>query len=225
MSTEIIPLKSFATEQEASLLVQLLQENEIQATLKKDKGGNLDKNFEGDSLLNEFTVFVPETEQARTEEILHLEAKKMISDVSLDHYLFEFTNEELEDVLVKYQEWSDFDVALSEKILTDRGIEISTLNLNKKRSERMDNLSTAEGGQTIWVIIGYITAFIGGFFGLLIGYFLWRTGKQLPNGQKVPAYNTHVRNHGKIIFFISAIIFPIAFFLKMADKISLFSGN
>ncbi|TGE16798.1 hypothetical protein [Hymenobacter elongatus] len=63
--------------------------------------------------------------------------QQLIGQVSPDHYLFTFTDEELIDVLLKPNEWNGFAVTLARQILQDRGKLISSeavLLLRKQRT-------------------------------------------------------------------------------------------
>jgi hypothetical protein len=213
-----ITLRSFTSLDDAEELVKLLKKNDFYAEITEDSGGNLDKSFEGETMLQGFEVVIAPENKAYVEKILLEQAKQLIAEIPSDYYLFQFSDDELIEVIVKNNEWSEFDVALSQKILTDRGIDVKTLNISEKREERIEELSEPEGGQTFWIIIGYVSALIGGFFGLLIGYFLWKTMRKIPDGTKVPNYHETVRSHGKNIFFISLIIFPVSVFLRVAQE-------
>ncbi|MGI4761273.1 MAG: hypothetical protein ACRYF0_11235 [Janthinobacterium lividum] len=60
-----------------------------------------------------------------------------------------------------------------------------------------------------WILRGYISALLGGFFGMLIGYQLYTHRKQLPGGRRVPAYSAHDRVHGLRIIVLGAIVFVL----------------
>ncbi|MFT5779358.1 MAG: hypothetical protein ACI837_002316 [Crocinitomicaceae bacterium] len=223
MSTEKpITLRSFASEEEAQDLVNLLKERGLHTEVLKDSGGNLDKSFEGETMLQGFEVQILASDKEAAEEVLTNMALELMAAIPKDYYLFEFSDDELIDVLVKHNEWGEFDVALSQKILMDRGITFSREEMTEKRVARITELSIPEGGQNGWIVVGYIFAVVGGFFGLLIGYILWKTMRKIPDGTKVPNYNDSIRAHGKIIFFISLVIFPIVLILKLSGQISPF---
>ena len=129
--------------------------------------------------------------------------------------MFEFTNEELYEVLLKSDEWNAFDYSLAQKILIQKGKSIDKELLNTLKNERLKDLAKPEGNQKPWIISGYIFSILGGFLGLIIGYSLWTSKKTLPNGQKVNSYSENDRMHGKYIFYIGLIIAPIALILKV----------
>ncbi|MCH2224802.1 MAG: hypothetical protein MK066_08545 [Crocinitomicaceae bacterium] len=210
MTENILSLRSFSREEEANAFIDLLNEHDISVFLKKDTGGDLDKTLEGESLLSEYHVVLKKEDKPKAEAVLKGIAEGMLNDVSEDYYLFSFEDKELINVMVENHEWSEFDVALSSKILKERGVDISKEELSARRKKRLENLAVPEGNKIVSIVVGYIFAALGGFLGLLIGGVLWKTSKKLPNGDKVPRYSPSVREHGKMIFIISAIIMPIA---------------
>ena len=116
--------------------------------------------------------------------------------------------------------WGKFDYLLAQKILIDRGEVISNEQLMAFRQKRLEDLAQPDKRQIPWIIAGYIFSLLGGFLGLIIGWSLWKIKKTLPNGEKVYAFMYHDRVHGKIIFLIGIIIFPIALILGIIDRVN-----
>jgi len=72
--------------------------------------------------------------------ILEKETFKIINEISKEHYLYDFTNEELFDILFKKDEWSELDFQLSIKILNERGEKVDKKLLKKLEEERLNSL-------------------------------------------------------------------------------------
>ena len=223
MSKSTFSLRKVATENEAKDLIKLLNQAGVNASLKKDSA-DLDEVLQGHGSTNKYEILIKEEDREIAESTLISDASKYLNGISDDHYLFEFSDSELIDILIKKDEWNELDVLLSEKILQDRKVEIDQVAINKKREQYTAELKSPEGGQQGWIIVGYISAILGGFLALIIGYFIWQAKNSLPNGEKVYAYNETVRKHGLIIFVISSIIFPVLFIIKIANEISFFSS-
>ena len=83
---------------------------------------------------------------------------------------------------------------------------IDSKDINTFKNQKIEKLSQPEKSQTFWVIIGYLSAFMGGLFGLLIGYHLLTHKKVLPNGDKIFDYNEKDRKHGERILIIGVLI-------------------
>lgn len=203
-----ITIRTASTKQEANQIVELLAKNGIHGVITRDSG-DLDASIQGESLSNKFEIHIEDSQHDKAEAILVAEAKKYLDKITPDYYLHRFSDEELFNVLVEKNEWNEFDVLLSEKILTDRGVSIDQEELSIRQKERDASFETPENGQEGWIIFGYITSFLGGFIGILLGYSLWKSKKKLPSGKKVPAYNERIRSHGKNIFYIGIAVFII----------------
>lgn len=192
---------------EAQALEKLLQDNGIEtrfidnsSSLVSSLGGGADKEYEIQVKHEDFT---------KAETVLINVAKEQLGDVPQDHYLFEFTDEELYDVVLKHDEWSDFDYLLARRLLEERGKTIDDELMANLRKQRLADLAKPERNQTIWIVAGYVFALLGGFFGIITGYVLWTSRKTLPNGDIVPTYSKSDRQQGKIIFTLGLIMLPL----------------
>lgn len=148
-------------------------------------------------------------------------ADELLKSMNKDHYLFEFPNEELYEILTKPDEWNSFDYKLAQLILKDRDQDINEDFFHSLKKKRIAELSKPDKGQDFWIISGYIFSLLGGFLGILIGWFLWTMKKTLPNGEKVYIYSDPDRRHGRRIFTIGIVVAPVALLLKIIDEINL----
>ncbi len=131
--------------------------------------------------------------------------KNLVDDVESDYYLFDFTDQELIEIVMKPDEWGDFDYQLAQKLLKERGIEIKPKIIELLKKQRNDDLTTPETSNRFVLYLGYISAFLGGFFGIFIGYHLAYNKKTLPDGKSLYRYSEAERNHGTRILLISAV--------------------
>jgi hypothetical protein len=175
----------------------------------------VDVTFSGSTLLNQYEVRIGIADFEKAEAVLEKEAENILNKIDEDYYLLSFTNEELYEVLLKSDEWNIFDYKLAQKILTNRGKTIDPEMLASLRNERLKILAQPEENQKPWIITGYLFSFLGG--GIGIGYSLWTSKKTLPNGERIYSYNDADREHGKMIFFIGLIIFPLALIIKVLN--------
>ena len=208
--------RKFPSLAQANELSQMLSLNGIETQLA-DNVPPVDVTFSGSTLQNEIEVRIRQRDFKKAEELLEKEAEKLIEDIDRDYYLFNFSNEELYEILLKSDEWSAFDYTLAQKVLVERGKPIDKDLLASLKNERLKDLSKPEGNQRPWIIAGYFFAFLGGFLGLIIGYFLWTARKTLPNGQKVFSYSSRDRMHGKFIFFIGLVVTPLVFLIRILN--------
>lgn len=214
-----ISLRCVATYEEADEIVALLAKHDILSEITKDTGEYLGEAIMGESPSYKFEVHVKESDQQLAESVLTESVRENITETNADYYLYGFTDDELIAVLVEKNEWSEFDVLLSEQILKDRGVSIDAEELEQRRFKRDLELEQPQGGQMGWIVAGYIFAFLGGFLGLILGYSLWQAKKRLPNGKRTPVYDETVRTHGRTIFFISLVLFSVFWIIRIATNV------
>lgn len=215
MSNDHSIFRRFSNIEQALELKIALNSNDID-TIIDDNSPPVDVTFGvGGSLQDTIEVRIKQADFEKAELILEKEAEKQLNNIDPGYYLFEFSNEELYDILLKSDEWNKFDYTLAQKILRDKGKSVDKELLDSLKKQRLEDLAKPEGNQKPWIAAGYILALLGGFIGLVIGYFLWTSKKTLPNGQKVYAYSENDRKQGKYIFIFSIIIFPVALLMRM----------
>ena len=205
-NSEFAVYRKFSDVKQAEELAETLKNNNVDCKLV-DNSPAIDITFTGNTLQNEVQLLVKQSDFEIANDLLDKKAEEQIEEVDDDHYLFDFENEELYDILIKPDEWSAFDYKLAQKILSERGQPVNEGLIRSLKKQRLDELAKPEGGQTSWILVGYLFAFFGGVIGLLIGWLLWKRKKSLPDGRKVFAYNDKDRNHGKIIFVIGLVLF------------------
>lgn len=213
MAEETNIFKKFSSLQQATDLKELLYTNGIDSVLA-DNIPPVDVTFSGNTLEHQYEIRIKQSDFKKAEKILERKAENLINEVDKDYYLFEFSDEELYDILLKSDEWNEFDYSLAQKILAQRGKLVDKDLLNSLKKQRLEQLAKPEESQKAWIMAGYIFAILGGLLGILIGYFLWTAKKTLPNGQKVYSYSENDRKQGKMIFIIAVIIFPVALILR-----------
>ena len=217
---EFVKFKSVPDEYQANDYAELLKEAGIPVRLSNNLS-QLDRTFTGHTLNDTYTVLIPSNYFEQAQEVIQEETKRAINALkNEDHYLFQFTDEELYNVILKPDEWSEFDHQLSVRLLNERGKSIDQSLISSLRKQRNEHLKAPEKSQQALIIFGYILTFLGGFIGLFIGWFLFKSKKTLPDGTKAYSYSEKDRKQGKIIFYIGLIIFPILLIIRMLLEIS-----
>lgn len=203
--------RTFPTKEAAIVLQNLLSGFNI----KSETGNNIpsaDITFVNDTFNHQYEVRIKQADFDQAEKILLKDVD--IESIDPSHYLFQFTDEELYDILLKPDEWSALDYKLTQQLLSERGITINEELLTTLKNKRLEALSRPDKNQQSWIIAGYIFAIVGGILGLIIGYLLKSSKKTLPNGKRLFTYSASDRKHGQYILVISIIFTPIYFYLQ-----------
>lgn len=211
---EFVTYRKFTETAQRNELVSLLNAAGIMYDVT-EQHENLEVLYGSKQFSKEFFVKIKPADFAAVDALLAEEARKALSSIASDHYLFSFTDEELFDVLVKPDEWSELDYQLARKILIDRKRDISDDTLELLKKQRIAELAKPEESQKIWIYGGYIMALLGGLIGILIGWHMAASKKTLPNGQVLYTFKQADRQHGWRIVLIGAIMFMLYLIIRV----------
>jgi hypothetical protein len=217
MSGIYVTFKKFPDATEAKHLQQLLIENGIECTFI-DNSPRIGGGLTGGELLREYEIQLKQSDFEKAHHLLEQHAEEMMNGIDQDYYLLSFTDEELHDVVLKQDEWSEFDYVLARRLLEQRGKPIDEAELTALRRQRIAQLARPENHHKGWIVAGYIFSLLGGFFGVIIGYVIWSSRKTLPNGQVVHTYTIKDRAQGRIIFITGIIILLLCVAAKVFAK-------
>ena len=202
---------------QANELLKELEKHNIAGKIN-EIGSSLDASFGATEITREFEVALKSSDFERANNILQNNALSDLSQVDQGHYLFEFTNEELYDILLKPDEWNELDYNLTIKILKDRGQSVDEYLLLSLKKQRLEDLAKPEESDFGWILFGYISAALGGILGLFLGWHIWKSTKTLPDGKIVYTYSQKDRSHGQIIFYLGIFIFPITLIISIMSN-------
>ncbi len=141
--------------------------------------------------------------------------QRQLIDLPNNYYLFDFTDEELIEVVAKPDEWNQLDYLLALKLLKERGKEVNPILADKLREHRIEELAKPEVSQKGMIYSGYALAVLGGIIGIGIGWTLSSQKKTLPNGNVVYVYSESDRKHGNRILWIATISFVLWIVLRL----------
>jgi len=144
--------------------------------------------------------------------VLNEHITRNLSELDPDYYLFTFSNEELNEIIQKPDEWSNQDYVIAKKILRDRGENITDEDIQGIRSARLNELSRPEQEESSWIFLGYLMSVVLPVAGLVMGILFSTSKKVLPDGNKLLIYDSKTRSHGSKMIFISILMLALALF-------------
>jgi hypothetical protein len=185
-----------------------------------DTSAPFDPSFANSILSKEWVVRIPPDDFSKAGELLQHFYALRLSAISKDYYLFSFSNEELDNILARPDEWGDLDYVLAQHILASRGLTVSEDQLRAFREKRYLELSKPEEQDAPdFILWGYGLSIVGGLIGSLIGWHLMSSHKILPDGKKVPRFAADTRRHGRRIFWLGLIVTIVFFIARMSGSI------
>lgn len=207
MSTnQFITFQKFSDKQDALIFKEKLEKNGIEPMLE-DVSASVDVTFSGNTHDNQYLLKIRKNEFERANEILENQAKLLVNQISKDHYLFDFTDEELFELIEKSDEWSKEDYFLAIKILKERGHNLDTTEIEEIKKKRLSDLRSPETGKAAWLFAGFVFSFLGGIIGLMIGWSHWKSIKVDPTGKRFYVYDEKTRKSGRTIFLFGVFFF------------------
>ena len=159
-------------------------------------------------------VNIKEQDFTKADLILEKYYNEQIEGIDKSYYIFEYTNQELNEIISNPHEWGRLDYQLAKHILRERGLEVSDEKIKSIKTEKINELSQKEKASNIKIISGYILAFIMPVFAILIGLTIKYNRKILPTGEKFYINTDQDRKHGQAIIVIS-IIWVCLFFIYL----------
>ncbi len=208
MGEEFITFRRFNDENSASELEEFFKEKKIEYLLE-DNSLSFDPTFANNGFGKEFCIKLKQSDFEKVNFLLIEKEEKENVVIDEDYYLLSFSDDELLELIAASDEWSPFDVSLAEKLLKERGKEITQEEIEKIKTNRIVEVSRPEESQKTYIIIGYITAVLGGFLGIFIGWHLLTFKKTLPNGNRIYAYSDNDRKQGNRILIIGGFFLVI----------------
>lgn len=204
MTTDFVTFQRFNDKVAAMALAETFRENGIECGLE-DVSENFDVSFANNEINKDFRVKLKPVDFERAETLLLQLAEKDLADIDPSYYIFDFSSEELKEIIEKQDEWSSLDFLLAKKILKERGVEVNVNEIQTLKAKRIEVLAKPEKSPQLLIIAGYILAVIGGLIAIIIGAYLRMHKKTLPNGERVFNYAPADRAHGERILIIGIL--------------------
>jgi hypothetical protein len=154
MSTQAdyLTFQKFSDEVAALELTTVLKKHNIDVFLE-NTSPNFDPTFANSALIREYRVKLLKKDFEQAHQLLLELSTTQLDDVDPNHYLFDFSDDELFELINKQDEWSAFDFLLAQKILKDRGKEVTPAAIEGARKKRLQELSSPEESQSGWIVL------------------------------------------------------------------------
>lgn len=206
---ELVVFREFQDKELLQECQDLLQEYDIPFYVEDTKP-RFDVTFANDDSQRFYRIRVQPADLERAQQLSAELDRDLFAELPSDYYLFQFTDDELIEVVHKIDEWSSFDVLLAEKLLVERGVKLDPEELEQSRQERIALLDAPDKEGKIMILAGYLFAFMGGLLGLMIGLILLNAKKTTHAGLKVHRYSERARKNGMNMVLIFFAVLGIA---------------
>lgn len=208
MKEDFITFQKFSNQNSAIELGVFFNENKLEYLLE-DNSLSFDPTFANNDFGKEFCIKIKKYDFDKANNLLIEKSGNEIFEIEDNHYLLSFSDDELFEVILKRDEWNSFDVSVAEKLLKERGKEVTQEKIEELKNSRILELSKPEQSQKGYIIVGYIFSVLGGLLGIFIGWHLLTFKKTLPNGNRIYAYSDNDRKQGNRILILGGIFLVI----------------
>jgi len=196
--------------------VEVLKDSGILYKLETPSELLIDKAIVGEPLRPKAILRILPQDFTRVNQLIERMVEQNL--IPEEHYLLQFSDLELFDLLEHSDEWSIEDVTLTRKILQKRGLEVSTEQIQRMKEERYQKLREGKEGEWQGMIVYLICIFAGLLFfsplfllgGLGMGYYYWQDKNTDPEGRRYYTFDAKTRKWGKYIF-ITGVAFSILY--------------
>ncbi|WP_127132557.1 hypothetical protein [Pseudoflavitalea rhizosphaerae] len=192
----------FYTKEEAEEFAALLDANNIVFDAERLRAP-LDNIYLGEDSEPKYVVKVRQQDFGKVESLVNKEMEKQIDDLPSDYYLFQFSDEELLEVLQMPEDWNHLDQTLAKRLLQQRNVKTDGLAVlsvfNKEEIDGKERISTNT------LVITYLLAIIFAIVGMLMGALMITAKRTMKDGSKMPLYDNWTVNQGWIVFNIGLV--------------------
>ncbi|RFS20125.1 hypothetical protein DVR12_20630 [Chitinophaga silvatica] len=226
---ELLTFKRFQTQEQAADVISLLQEHNIPVKYEEEVV-LMDRVFVGQNYDQKHLVKIPASYFSKADTLLKSLTTVSLDDVEPDYYLLSFSTEELKEVIIKKDEWGDYDYALALKLLEKQGISYTAEQLETLGSSRLETISKPKDIPGILMLVGFfapllifVPAFFGGylsFLGFFIGGFVCLTKKTLPDGSRTYSFSKSSRTLGLLMIAFNVVFSAICwyYFIEFMER-------
>lgn len=228
---ELRQFRAFEEETEAEALKAALETAGISATMTQ-VNNYLDSVIAGQlNSAHQFIIQLRPADFPKAEALFDQMAQKDIEAIPEDYHLYEFSDEELMEIVDNPDDWSKLDYHLAISILKKRGKEIGEDYVAQKKEESLEAQKVSQKVSMPTIISGYAIMLIAFFAALrgiplmligmawpiVLGIFLNTSKKTLKDGSRYFFYDKSSRNHGLWLFVTGSIALfgPIIYFLTL----------
>lgn len=215
---ELEYFREFLNVEEANDLAQLLEKNNILYSLEKPQV-LIDKAIVGTTILPKVVLKILPRDFERVNKMLaEIIEQQVIPD---NHYLLEFSDLELFEVIKNPDSWNIEDVTVARKILVSRGFEVTNEQLEELQEQRFEELKAGKEGSLSWMIFYAVCVVLGVIFlhplfmiaGVGMGLYYWRDKRRDPKGAPYFTFDKKTRIAGQIIFYLGMALMIVLFIL------------
>lgn len=195
--------RRFTDAEEAEALTAILDRYQVPYRIDREKPP-VDLSFNPDRTHERILIFVPRELFGEADRALAAVAEAS-PELEEDHYLHDFSDDELKGVLFHSHEWSPGDGVAARKLLETRGVKVSEEEVERRRQESLTVSHQPVRGSAWLLAAGFLFALLGGVLGVVLGWSFLTMKDTDASGKEHLHYDERTRDLAKCIVLIGAI--------------------
>lgn len=188
----------------ADEMIQILEAHKIAYKLQ-DTSKDFDASFANNGAKDSFLIMLNPNDFDKASVVLEENTKLEIDEIDTQHPLFDFSTDELKDVVKNYDEWHPADVKLAKHLLEKQNILVENSEIKEQQNQKNIVAHAQEKSSLLTLAMGYIFCLMGGIAGIGIAIFLMTGKRTMPDGTKKYIYSKSDRVHGLYMLVAGAI--------------------
>ena len=178
----------------ADEIVQVLKAHNIKYKFQ-DTSKDFDASFANNGAKDSFLIMLHSEDFDKASILLEENTTLNVDEIDSQHPLFDFTTEELKDVVKNYDEWHPADVKLAKHLLEKENIFVDSSEIKEQQNQKRIAELAPEKSSVLTLAMGYVLCLMGGLAGIGIAIFLMTGKRTLPDGSKKYIYSKSDRAH------------------------------
>jgi hypothetical protein len=205
MEEAFLPFRKFCNREEAAEFGRLLDDLSVPFKIENRSPYEDIFTLYSVSPSNSWEVNIRAVDLDRVNEVLNNMDKRIGFDE--DSSFNGFAVSELIDILNHFDQWNETEYREAVELLKQKGIDYTDEQLEQLKQKRIDELRKPVSISHRALYMGWLFAIAFGFFGMFYGYYIWKTRKTLPNGERVWTFDEKSRKKGAVLFLVSIFLF------------------
>lgn len=177
----------------------------------------VDPVLTGSVMEQEFRLKLQGKDFTAANTLLEEKSNADLDTADTGHYLLDFSDDELREVVAKPDEWGALNYVLAKKILEKRGIHLQEQELEQLKEERLADLAQPHNVKTVTLVGTYAACLFFAPVVLFIGWHWSHANKTLFNGKRYYVYTKRVRGHGQVLFILGLVLTVIAIIAGLTE--------
>jgi hypothetical protein len=126
------------------------------------------------------------------------------------------------DLLKMYKQYDQYQHSFVEELeneMNKRGVDYGKIRVQNEHRKQVlsEILDKGEPGNKTFIIIGFVSACLGGLLGIIAGYIYNQSKRTALSGERYFAYDQKTRDLGAAMMFVGLLVLAFSMFWRFMD--------